>query len=145
VLNNAVSDVIFAIFWIQFFVESSSPMRDERKKKTEKKMSGSNSITSILFCLLFITNLSSIRSFSFRGHCESEKRVGRARWKKLVNARIASAFFTNQRSGNEIRWRSDFINSYMSRRDRKTFNRLCKIFVNNVIPFNMIECCDASA
>lgn len=73
VLNNAVSDVIFAIFSDTISrgkLESREAEREREKEKRRKRYPTPTSITSIPFCLLFITNLSSIRSFSFRGHRE---------------------------------------------------------------------------
>lgn len=74
VLNNAVSDVIFAIFSDTISLGKLESRETEREKKRERKMPDSTSITSIPFCLLLITNLSSISFsfFSFRGHRESK-------------------------------------------------------------------------
>lgn len=68
VLNNAVSDVIFAIFSDTI----SLGKLESHEMKRERKVPDPTSITSIPFCLLFITNLSSIYSFFFRGHRESK-------------------------------------------------------------------------
>lgn len=125
VLNNAVSDVIFAIFSDTISRGKLGPREtkkeiqrgEEREKEKDARLT---SITSIPFCLLFITNLFSIRSFSVRGHHEKaglERNIeGTCRMEKgwRTKARIVSPFFTNQK----LRFDSDatffFINFYIT-------------------------------
>jgi len=132
---------------IQFLVESSGPARRRKKKREREKEKDARptSITSIPFCLLFITNLLSIRSFSFRGHRE---RAGPERnieggWKKTEGEceDRSLPFFTNQRL--EMRFDSDiFINLYIAAQRGEIFNRYLHetfMWILFLISFNVIK------
>lgn len=155
VLNNAVSDVIFAIFSDTISLGKLESRETEREKERERKMPDPTSITSIPFCLLLITNLSSISfsSFSFRGHRESKtgKEYWR-RWEKVGERErwiVSSSFLTNRRL--EMRFDSgDFF--FCKSLYRGALEKLSTVICikrsrrfRDVISFNVIKCRDASA
>lgn len=125
---------------IQFLVESSSLAR---RREKEKKIPDSTSITSIPFCLLFITNLSSIRSFSFRGH--QHERGTKKEWRSAQDRRGGQTESEDRCFSQISDWKWDsiaetFINPYavMQWRETDIYIKLSQRS-RNVIPFNVIK------
>lgn len=153
VLNNAVSDVIFAIFSDTISLgKLESRETEKEKKQRERKMSDPTSITSIPFCLLFITNLSRVYApfpFAVTSRTRPEKNT-RRRGENVGELRVKDLVTVSHKSTtrNEIRQRRlFFVKSLYRRALKKLSTDICikhSRRLRDVIPFNVIKRRDAS-